>query len=117
MTLSRVLKLLSMGRNMPDFCSFNEIDEVCDIAYEAIKEKINREYPTPLTWDKMKQMNEQPVYVIDLRGEGRTGWYILSWDYRRSGQHLVLSSRYCYGFLSDEYGVSWVAYKHKPEGV
>lgn len=71
--------------------------------------------PMPLTWEELKQMDEVPVYIHDLYNEGREGWYIISWDYRKSGQYLVLSSRHCNGFLSDEYGESWVAYKHKPK--
>lgn len=117
MTLERSVKLLSYGSRMPDFGSFDEIDKVCEIARQAIREKIERDNPQPLSWDELKQMNEVPVYIIDLYDEGREGWYILSWDHRSSCQYLVLSSRHCNGFLSDEYGESWVAYKHEPKGV
>lgn len=116
MTTERAVKLLSYGSRMPDFCdSFDEIDDVCEIACQALREKIERDNPKPLTWEEMKQMNEEPVYIVDLLGEGRTGWHILSWDYRKSGQYLVLSSRHCNGFLSEEYGETWVCYKYKPK--
>lgn len=118
MTTGRAVNLLKYGRRMPDFCdAFSDIDEACEIACHAIQEKIERDNPKPLTWDEMKRLNEVPVYILDLYDEGREGWYILSWDYRKSGQYLVLSSRHCNGFLSDDYGESWVAYKNKPTEV
>lgn len=92
-------------------------DDAKSLAMVALLEKIERENPKPLTWDEMKRLNEVPVYILDLYDEGREGWYILSWDYRKSGQYLVLSSRHCNGFLSDEYGESWVAYTIKPMEV
>lgn len=117
MTTEHALASFESGFSHPDFALTTEGAEAYEIACQAMREKIERENPNPITWEEMKQMNEEPVYIVDLLGEGRTGWHILSWDYRKSGQYLVLSSRHCNGFLSEEYGETWVCYKYKPNDI
>lgn len=68
----------------------------------------------PLTLEELRNMDDVPVYIQDLYGEGRDGWHIISWDSTRSGRYLVLTSKNCNGFLIDEYGESWLAYAQKP---
>lgn len=94
-----------------------EIEDIIGDEYnlDRLRELVETDNQKPIPWEELRQENEIPVFIVDLYHEGRTGWYILSWDYRKSGQYLVLSSRHCNGFLSNEYGESWIAYRQKPK--
>lgn len=121
MTLSRVLKLLSMGRNMPDFGSFDEIDKACDVACEAIKEKIERERPYPINIEELKAMANKPILFVNIIGDhkGFTCAWVLMFGYEKSnGNFLFINSvgnQHIYN--ERDYGETWLAYKTEMEKI
>lgn len=72
---------------------------------EALKEKMEREKPEPLTLDELRQMYSVPVYIDDWL-EDFHGWE-LSEDARD----------YFEGRDIRQYGSAWVAYRINPEEV
>lgn len=92
----------------------------CDIAISALR----RANPTnePLTLDELREMDGQPVWIHDLcvdeieclqfdRVESAT--YHSGDDYRfeQFGAYKGVIRWAC------KYGITWLAYRHKPEGV
>lgn len=62
----------------------------------------------PLTLEDLRGMNEVPVWVQNLEEPAKSQWRLLYWV---SGKYLVLR-----GYLLEEYGESWLAYRRPPEG-
>ena len=76
---------------------FNEI-----ILY-ALKEKLERENPKPLTVEELKQYANKPYYHVSLQGE-ENKWGILP-------DHIAKN-------LQDyHYGERWLAYAYEPKEV
>lgn len=109
MTLERSVELLSYGTRMPDFCdSFNEIDEACEIACQAIKEKIERDNPKSLKFENLRRFINRPVFIVD--GSVRC-WTILisiTNDFARfkcNDSGVYLTKEGC--------GVTWFPYEYE----
>lgn len=70
---------------------------------EALKEKMEREKPEPLTLDELRQMDRVPVYIDD-------------WPTDFHGWELSEDARdYFEGRDVRQYGHAWVAYRFNPE--
>lgn len=67
----------------------------------------------PLTLEELWEMNEEPVWVQNLEEPGKSQWRLLYWD---RGKYLVLQGISVRGYLMEEYGESWLAYRRPPEG-
>ena len=68
----------------------------------------------PLTLDELREMNEEPVWVQNLEEPEKSQWRLLYWD---RGKYLVLQGISVRGYLMEEYGESWLAYRRPPEGA
>lgn len=66
----------------------------------------------PLTLEELRQMNEEPVWVQNLEEPTKSQWRLLYWD---RGKYLVLQGISVRGYLLEEYGESWLAYRRPPE--
>lgn len=66
----------------------------------------------PLTLEELREMNEEPVWVQNLEEPGKSQWRLLYWD---RGKYLVLQGISVQGYLLEEYGESWLAYRYPPE--
>lgn len=79
----------------------------------ALREQEERENPKPLTLDELRQMDGQPVYIVDLCQHGgfTTGWTVFSshdiCGFQIKSSNKMLSA---YG-----YGERWLAYRSKPK--
>ena len=60
----------------------------------------------PLTLEELREMNEVPE-------PAKSQWRLLYWD---RGKYLVLQGISVRGYLMEEYGESWLAYRRPPEG-
>ena len=104
--LLRELTALSHGQVWPGW------------TYEGIRLLIERQ-PTltppnePLTLDELREMNEEPVWVQNMEEPEKSRWRLLYWD---RGKYLVLQGISVRGYLLEEYGKSWLAYRRPPEG-
>lgn len=66
----------------------------------------------PLTLKELREMNEEPVWVQNLEEPAKSQWRLLYWD---RGKYLVLQGISVRGYLLEEYGESWLAYRCPPE--
>lgn len=67
----------------------------------------------PLTLEQLREMNEEPVWVKNLEEPEKSQWRLLYWD---RGKYLVLQGISVRGYLLEEYGESWLAYRRPPDG-
>ena len=67
----------------------------------------------PLTLEELREMNEGPVWIQNLEEPAKSQWRLLYWD---RGKYLVLQGISVRGYLMEEYGESWLAYRRPPEG-
>ena len=67
----------------------------------------------PLTLEELRGMNEVPVWIQNLEEPAKSQWRLLYWD---RGKYLVLQGISVRGYLMEEYGESWLAYRRPPEG-
>lgn len=64
----------------------------------------------PLTLEELRGMHREPVWIT---GKGTSGWVVVLWDYVNRIAH---SNHLGNVFFLSEYGKTWLAYRHKPEG-
>ena len=81
---------------------------------EAVREKLEREKPKPLTIEELIQMQDQPVWVKYLNAPELDRWGIVE-SASEIGGEKYLYFRGEYGYVEYEKGV--VAYRHKPKEV
>ena len=67
----------------------------------------------PLTLEELREINEVPVWIQNLEEPAKSQWRLLYWD---RGKYLVLQGISVRGYLMEEYGESWLAYRRPPEG-
>lgn len=67
----------------------------------------------PLTIEQLREMDGEPVWVQNLEEPEKSQWRLLHWD---RGKYLVLQGISVRGYLLEEYGESWLAYRRPPEG-
>lgn len=65
-----------------------------------------------LTLDELREMNEEPVWIQNLEEPAKSQWRLLYWDREK---YLVLQGISVRGYLLEEYGESWLAYRRPPE--
>ena len=66
----------------------------------------------PLTLEELREMNEEPVWIQNLEEPTKSQWRLLYWDREK---YLVLQGISVRGYLLEEYGESWLAYRCPPE--
>lgn len=101
---------------------FKRMMDAEQMAIEALREKAEREDPQPLTFEELLQMDGEPVWlhtITDPRpyrcglifvqvAEIRTAMYCAFWAF---GNECEIDRS------PDEYGKTWIAYRHKPKEV
>ena len=65
----------------------------------------------PLTLDELRQMDGEPVWIERV---GRTEQFDAEWALVNCEYALCRTSGGCAAFF-ELYGISWLAYRHKPE--
>ncbi|MDD5086116.1 MAG: hypothetical protein PHE61_08840 [Candidatus Omnitrophica bacterium] len=105
-----------MERDKGCGCPCGETDqtfcETCNrIRVQAIKEKLDRDNPKPLTLEKLKKRTGKAVWYQPIKGKGY--W------------RIIKDRSYCYGpafhttdrayLREEEYGKTWLAYDHEPK--
>lgn len=97
---------------------YNDLtNEIAKSVLRKIMQKVNNA-PTltqpnePLTLEQLREMNEEPVWVQDLEEPEKSQWRLLYWD---RGKYLVLQGISVHGYLLDEYGETWLAYRRPKE--
>lgn len=90
------------------------VSDACEIAVAALREQEERENPKPLTIEELRQMDNCPVYVVPLiHAELHfDGWCVLPGG---GGDAEVPGCEY-WSWELEDYGETWIAYRHKPKG-
>ena len=83
-----------------DYDLYDFIDEIMDMLKSSVEQSENK----PLTLDKLRQMDGEPVWIDD--------WYQDFHGWELSAD----ASDYLDGRNQREYGSAWLAYARKPEG-
>ncbi|WP_312071839.1 hypothetical protein [Anaerotignum propionicum] len=88
-------------------------------AIQALQEKLVREYPKPLTLEELKNMDGEPVYIVrglHLPCENDEWWAIIHTFQNCEFAHFISHGK---KFSADfeDYGVRWLAFRHKPEHI
>lgn len=76
---------------------------------QAIRAQQEQENNAPLTLDELRVMDGDPVYII--RFEDNRGWWVVIHGVTKS----KLTTDYGSWFALEDYGKTWIAYRHKPE--
>lgn len=80
------------------------------MAIAALREKQERENPKPLTIEELRQMDQQPVYVVPANPTETAGceWCVM-WN-----DEACIPSYEAWAWPIKDYGKTWTAYRHKP---
>lgn len=98
-----------------DTDTYHQAAQIIDMLISALEGDPTLPQPSnePLTLDELREMNEEPVWVQNLEEPEKSQWRLLYWD---RGKYLVLQGISVRGYLMEEYGESWLAYRRPPEG-
>ena len=117
MTIEEAIKRINQHMSIHHIGQYPHIHlaEAMQMAIDALQEKAEREDPKPLTIEQLRQMDGEPVYIVDQCKESTllTGWIVFS-HHHDDG----FVPRGNAGWFSvSGYGERWLAYRHKPKGV
>lgn len=105
-TAGQLLEIFAAGYTLekPDYSKkFAEMENLAEAAQPN----------EPLTLEELREMNEEPVWIQNLEEPAKSQWRLLYWDREK---YLVLQGISVRGYLLEEYGESWLAYRRPPEG-
>ena len=95
------------------------MSDACVLAVAALREQEERDHQKPLTLDELRQMDGEPVFLVDLvhKSEPETPNLWGGW--------IVFTSHNTNGFIprgggffsNDGYGKTWLSYRSKPKEV
>ena len=109
MTREEAIAILDRRTTIPgDGYTYEQINEAIDLALSALSPPNEA-----LTLEELRGVNEVPVWVQNLKEPAKSQWRLLYWD---RGKYLVLQGISVRGYLLEEYGESWLAYRRPPEG-
>ena len=89
---------------------------------DAIREKLEREKPKPLTIEELRQMDGEPVWVTDPSEPAVSAYCTIDVCTRfkedrgndKYSEAMVPGDGFSY-YQFDKYGKTWIAYRHKPK--
>lgn len=112
MTLNRAIECLKTGSKMPDYyVSNDEVDEACEIACQAMREKIERENPKPIPYENLKNFIHRPVFIVD----GNVRCWTICNRVSKDFAHFSESVKCGVHLMKEDCGVSWFAYEFEPK--
>lgn len=89
---------------------------------DALREKLERENPKPLTIEELRQMDGEPVWVTDPSEPAVSVYCTIDVCTRfkedrvndKHSEAMVPGDGFSY-YQFDKYGKTWTAYRHKPK--
>lgn len=118
MTTEHALRSFESGFSHPDFALTTEGAEAYEIACQAMREKIERENPKPLTLDELRNMNGKPVWIEKKYSDLESYFGIVCLSFNQEYVMSFIAVTQGYAMLKvhfSEYGATWLAYKYKPK--
>ena len=124
MTTEEAIKILdpetrrAAMREVPVFERIDTDQEACRLAVAALRAQQERENPKPLTLDELRQMDGEPVWIVEYPDWGH-------WELSADAEdYLSDRDEDFYGMKHNDsagksglHALGWFAYRHKPEGV
>jgi len=106
--------MLSQFEGMTTYGVIREIEDCLDALLEKEQE---RENPTPLTLEQLKQMEDKSDNIIWIKRliGSCSGWF---GDFRFEGNEFIgfwVGNEVDIEFELDDYGVDWLPYAYKPK--
>ena len=98
----------------PLYCTRKELYDAVDHAIEALREKAEQENPKPLTLDELREMDGEPVWIVE-NGETKCGVVNLEGNCFEKEPVITLANGNFY-LLKEYNGKTWPAYRTRPEG-
>lgn len=123
MTIQEAIKQLDGANAMLFNRNMVAFNRAIIMAITALQEKAEREDPKPLTLEELRQMDGEPVWVVDLRPKSVNKYCVISISAPLKYQDIDhYNVAYIPGtehdwYSFDEYGKIWIAYRHKPKEV
>ena len=68
----------------------------------------------PLTWEELKEMDGEPVYIVEPK-KAISSWMLIDMVDEKS-MWCVVGIGSCYRNFYKTYGKTWIAYRRPPEG-
>ena len=95
--------------------SGSDVDGAFALAISALRERIERESPKPLTLDELREMGGEPVWITSPTG-GTGVWRVCYGERarRRCGEKVIYFAVGICENISD-YGKTWLAYRYNPK--
>lgn len=99
-----------------------ELWPALEFAVSALREKLERENPKPLTIEELRQMDGEPVWVTDPSEPAVSAYCTIDVCVRfkedrvndKYSEAMIPGDGFSY-YQFDKYGKTWIAYRHKPK--
>ena len=125
MTIQEAIKRINEHMSIHHIGQYPHIHlaDALHMALDALREKAEREDPKPLTLEELRQMDGEPVWVVDLKEKACCGCCVISISkpliYQDTDHY---NAAYIPGiehtwYEFRDYGKEWTAYRHKPVEV
>lgn len=85
---------------------------ILELTVEALREKLARENPEPLTLEELRHMDGEPVWIVAKHY--RTFADVVYIMGRDKGDAFV-GFKICHNLQENGHGKTWNAYRHKPK--
>lgn len=93
------------------------VEDACRLLVSELRKRLADERNDPLTLDEIRAMVGEPVVLVtgDIQEKEKiiTGWEIL--DHHATKENLFFFTRRTRGFLGENYGITWLAYRRPPK--
>jgi len=104
MTNEEAIKILSSWAE----CKYKPTHDAACIAIAALRAQQDAETNDPLTLDVLREMDGEPVWVVQPQYALRSFWMLVDAEDESATNRL-----YCATF--EDYGEEWLAYRRKPK--
>lgn len=123
MTIEKAIEILdpetrrAAMREVPVFERIDIDQEACRLAVAALRAQQEHENPNPLTLDELRQMDGEPVFLVDLvhKSDPKVSDLLGGWIVFTKHDQNGFIPRGGGFFSTDGYGKTWLAYRSKKE--
>lgn len=102
------MRLIDADKLIDDY---NKSDGTISDLMELILDAAEEATPPndPLTLDELREMDGEPVWVVQISGKLRPFWMLVGTEDESAASRL-------YSAMFEDYGTEWLAYRRRPEG-
>lgn len=116
MTIAEAIKQLDGANAMLFNRNMKTFNSAIIMAIAALREKAEREDPKPLTIEELRRLDEEPVWVKAKKAKAGYGmWCVVNYNRLTRRVEAFIPGIENTWFEGEEYGKTWLAYRHKPK--